>query len=33
VQINDPPEDVVFGEQTDQEMCYAFTYGYTVDGL
>jgi hypothetical protein len=32
-QINDPPQDVVFGEQTDQEMCYAFTYGYTIEGM
>jgi hypothetical protein len=25
----DPPQDVVFGEGTADEMCYAFTYGYS----
>jgi hypothetical protein len=28
-QPNDPPEDISFGEGTGDEMCYAFTYGYT----
>lgn len=27
-QTSQPPEDVVFGEGTGDEMCYAFTYGY-----
>ena len=27
-QPHDPPQDVVFGEGTGDEMCYAFTYGY-----
>lgn len=27
-QPSDPPQDVPFGEETGQEMCYAFTYGY-----
>lgn len=26
-QYNDPPEDVEWGEGTDQEMCFGFTYG------
>jgi len=25
----DPPQEVVFGEGTSDEMCYAFTYGYS----
>ena len=28
-QPSDPPRDVVFGEGTGDEMCYAFTYGYS----
>lgn len=28
-QPSDPPQDVPFGEETGQEMCYAFTYGYS----
>lgn len=27
-QYNDPPQDVRFGEETTNEMCYAFTYGW-----
>lgn len=27
-QLFDPPRDVEFGEETNDEMCYAFTYGY-----
>lgn len=27
-QVNDPPQDVTFGEGTSDEMCYGFTYGY-----
>ena len=27
-QYNDPPEDVKFGEESNAEMCYAFTYGW-----
>ncbi|MES2641456.1 MAG: hypothetical protein V4850_18335 [Myxococcota bacterium] len=27
-QPSDPPQDVVFGEGTGDEMCYGFTYGY-----
>lgn len=25
-QINDPPQDVYYGERTDEEMCFAFSY-------
>lgn len=27
-QYNDPPQDIEFGEETTNEMCYAFTYGW-----
>lgn len=27
-QFNDPPQDVTWGEDTTNEMCFAFTYGY-----
>lgn len=29
-QVNDPPQDVGWGEDSEDEMCFAFTYGYTV---
>lgn len=30
-QFNDPPEDVGWGEGTEEEMCFGFTYGAAVD--
>lgn len=30
-QFNDPPQDVGFGEGTDEEMCFGFTYGRLAD--